>query len=195
MDIIRLAFGLRDAVAGFAGKAKRFYYSVMLLGHACSRCGDSLAMVGEGRCRCRSCNHIFDATVAFQRCTACGGVPVLRIRRYSCKQCGADVPSRFLFDGLVFDADYFRTRMLEARQRSQVRLETVRKMLAATRSLPLEHVGPIQLHAVPGLEEALNGLVGGLELGHLPQLESGFDLQRYQRHIQAHLGMIPVSLR
>ena len=40
----------------------------------------------------------------FQRCAGCGGRPVLRVRRYLCGRCGADVASHFLFDALVFYA-------------------------------------------------------------------------------------------
>ena len=189
-----MAFRFRDAVTAFADRARRFYYAVMLMGQACPDCGGRLMMIREGTCRCRACERELDPTVAFQRCSACGGTPVLRIRRYICKQCGADIPSRFLFEGLVFGADYFRQKMTESRQRSKVRLEAVRRMLAETRSMALEHVGPIELDAVPGLKGALNGLVGGLERGPPPELASGFDLKRYQRHIQAHLGSIPLSL-
>ena len=50
----------------------------------------------------------FDPTIAFQRCTACDGRIGLQIRRYRCRKCGSEVVSRFLFDGLVFNAEYFR---------------------------------------------------------------------------------------
>ncbi|KKK63595.1 hypothetical protein LCGC14_2992720, partial [marine sediment metagenome] len=84
MDIVRQAFRLVEVVTAFAGRARQLYYAVVLLGHSCPRCGGKLAMVAEGRCRCRSCGHGFDPTVAFQRCPACGGKLVLRVRRYQC---------------------------------------------------------------------------------------------------------------
>jgi hypothetical protein len=59
------------------------------------------------------------ATPAFQRCDACGGELAVAIRRYRCRQCGADATLRFLFDGLVFDAEYFRQKMYECRSRKQ----------------------------------------------------------------------------
>ena len=119
---------------------------------------------------------------------------MLRVRRYACRQCGADIQSRFLFEGLVFDADYFRRKMAESRQRKGERLEAVRRMLAETRSPPLGHTDPIQLDAVPGLTDALNVLVGGLEERRRTELQEGFDLKRYQRHIQAHTDTDPRTL-
>jgi len=194
MNIIGMAFRFRDAVTAFAGRARGFYYAVMLMGHACPDCGGRLMMIREGPCRCRACGRELDPTIAFQRCSACGGKPVLRIRRYTCKQCGTDVPSRFLFDGLIFDREYFREKMTESRQRRAERLETVRRMLAEARSLPLDSTGPIDLGAVPGLKEALDGLVGGVEWQPGPELAGGFDLKRYQRHIEAHTDTIPTRL-
>jgi len=134
IDIIRLAFRLAEAVTGFAGRAKQLYYAVMLMGHECPRCGGGLVMEGEGKCRCNSCGDEFDPTVAFQRCGTCGGRLELRVRRYRCTQCGADVASRFLFDGLAFDAEYFRQKMTESRQRKRELRERVREMLAESRS-------------------------------------------------------------
>lgn len=113
MDIVALAFRLTDVVAAFRAKARRLYYAVMLMGHRCSKCGGALAMEAEGTCSCRECGHTVDPTAAFQRCSACGGIPELRVRRYHCQDCGSDIVSRFLFDGLVFDAEYFRERMAE----------------------------------------------------------------------------------
>lgn len=129
MDIIRQAFRLMEVVTGFAGRVRKLYYAVMLLGHSCPKCGGRLIMIDEGRCQCRSCGHEFDPTVAFQRCSVCGGKPVLHIRRYQCSQCGADISSRFLFDGLVFDPLYFRQKMAESRQRKMQQREWIRKML------------------------------------------------------------------
>ncbi|MFC1795279.1 hypothetical protein ACFL3Q_17050, partial [Planctomycetota bacterium] len=101
MNIITLAFDMTKAVEVFMQKAKRFFYSAMLFGHRCSKCNGSLIMAREGKCQCVSCRKEFDPTVAFQRCPECGGVPVLHVRRYQCKNCGGDIQSRFLFDGLA----------------------------------------------------------------------------------------------
>jgi len=193
MDIVRQAFRLLEAVTGFAGRARRLYYAVVLLGHACPDCGGRLVMLGEGRCRCRACSHEFDPTASFQRCTACGGKLVLAVRRYRCRQCGQDVASRFLFDGLAFDVGYFRTKMAESRQRRQQQRERVRQMLAESRSPALE-TAPAELDSVPGLVAALNSLTAGAGEALSWQPQPGFDLQRYQSHLLAHTPDFPVRL-
>ena len=188
-----MAFSLADAVATFAGRAKRLYYAVMLLGYSCPACGGRLAMVAEGLCRCRSCGHEFDPTVSFQRCTACGGKSVLRVRHYQCQQCGTDISSRFHFDGLVFDAGYFRRKMAESRQREKQQHEQVRKMLAESRSGALEMPAG-DISAAPGLAEALNDLTGGADEALPWRPDKGFDLKRYESHIQAHIRDFPICL-
>ena len=134
MNIITLAFDMAKAVENFVQKAKKFFYSVMLLGCHCPRCGGSLRMVVEGRCQCSSCGNKFDPTVAFQKCTSCSGAAVLQVRRYRCSKCGSDMPSRFLFDGLVFDVTYFRQKMAESRQCKKEQQEHIRQMMAECRS-------------------------------------------------------------
>ena len=193
MDIVRQAFRLMEEVSSFAGRARKLYYAIMLLGHSCPRCGGGLAMVAEGLCRCRSCSHELDPTIAFQRCPACSGGLVVRERRYQCRQCGADAASRFLFDGLVFDAGYFRQKMAESRQRRKKQAERVRKMLAECRSGALA-LPAAELSSMPGLTDALNGLVTGAceDLPWKP--DKGYDLKRYESHIQAHIQDFPISL-
>ena len=194
MDIIGLGLSLVEAVAALAGRARYFYYSVMLAGHVCPACGGNVSMVAEGRSRCRSCGHELDPTLAFQRCSSCGGKPELRVRRYRCRGCGADVASRFLFDGLVFDTEYFRQKMVEHRQKKKEQTERVRKMLAESRSPVLEMSGATDLTAVPGLVEALNGLTSGPAAGIVFQRGSDFDLERHESHLEAHIHEFPVSL-
>jgi hypothetical protein len=193
MDIISLAFDMTAAVQKFVEKARRFYYWVMLLGYRCPKCNGSLIMVAEGKCRCNHCGDESDPTVTFQRCPVCGGTPVLRVRRYQCRNCGGDIASMFLFDGTAFDADYFRQKMAESRHRKKKQHERVRQMLAESRSsdLPLP---PFDLNAVPGLVDALNGLTAGLAADFAVAPRDQFDLNRYERHIQGHIQHFPVSL-
>ena len=193
MDIIGLAFRLVAKVEAFAQRARRLYYAVMLMGHRCPRCGGGLSMVGEGRCKCRACRNEFDATLAFQRCAACGGEPVLQVRRYRCEACGTQVASRFLFDGLVFDAEYFRQKMAEARRRRKDLRDRVREMLAASRSQTLLPEA-CDLGAVPGLAEALDSMVaaGSRALRWAPG--EAFDLGRYQSHVLDHIGPFALSM-
>jgi hypothetical protein len=193
MNIIALAFDMSEAVEAFVQKARGFFYQVVLFRHRCPSCNGALHAVGEGRCRCGLCGRELDPTIAFQRCVRCGGAPVLRIRRYECQDCGSDIQSRFLFDGLAFDPEYFRQKMAESRQRRDEQRERVRQMLAESRSdvLPL---GEADLDCVPGLVAALNALTIGLDEGIVVEARPVFDLHRYEAHIQAHLGGLPVSL-
>ncbi len=118
---------------------------------------------------------------------------MVRVRRYQCRDCCADIESRFLFDGLVFDADYFRAKMAESRQRKQEQRDRVRQMLAESRSgnLVLEHA---DLSGVPGLLEALNALTAGLDDSVAVECRGQFDLRIYESHVQAHLRDYPVNL-
>jgi len=193
MNIRQLAYEMGEAVEAFLQKARRFFYSVMLIGHRCPKCNGSLAMVSEGRCRCVSCGNEFDPTVTFQRCSQCGGVPLLRVRKYQCHDCGSDIISKFLFDGLVFDPDYFRQRMAESRKRRQEQRERVRQMLAESRSgdLPL---GDADLDSVPGLVAALNALTAGMDESLAVEAREEFDLKAYESHMEAHIDDYPVSL-
>jgi hypothetical protein len=193
MNIIILAFDLTKAVESFAEKAKKFFYNVMLLGHRCPRCNGRLVMVTEGRCRCSSCGNQFDPTVAFQKCTVCGGTAILRVRRYRCSKCNSDISSKFLFDGLVFNAGYFRERMSESRRRNKELKERVSKMLAECRSANLPLQG-IDLSAIPGLTEALSSLTSGIIESFEIESKDEFNLKCYEEHIQAHIQDFPISL-
>jgi hypothetical protein len=193
MDIIKLACDMTAAVEEFIEKVRGFYYWVMLIGHRCPKCNGSLAMVTEGRCRCSHCRNELDPTVTFRRCPACGGSPILRVRRYQCRNCGCDIASKFLFDGAVFNADYFRQKMTESRQRKKQQRERVRQMLAESRSADLP-LPPVDLNSMPGLVDALNGLTAGLETSFVTESHNEFDLERYERHIQAHIQDFPLNL-
>jgi hypothetical protein len=193
MNIRLLAFELAQAIEVFREKARRFFYRVMLIGHRCPACNGLLVMVSEGKCRCVCCRNEFDPTVTFQRCSECGGVPVLRVRRYQCSNCGSDITSKYLFNGLVFDPDYFRQKMAESRQRKQKRRERVRQMLAKSRSgdLPLDHA---DLSSVPGLVDALNVLSATIDESVALEGRDAFNLKAYERHIRDHIRGFPVSL-
>lgn len=191
--IIERALGLVQAASRYAERARLFFYTVVLAKHRCPACGGRLAMQYEGRCSCTSCGREFDPTIAFQTCPACGGQPRLQVRRYVCTSCSAEIGSRFLFDGLVFDATYFRQRMAEFRQRRRDLRERVRKMLADSRS-GVVHPPAADLGSVPGLLTALDALT--LLPDAVPTYESRqrFDLARYQKHVEAHLRALPISM-
>jgi len=193
MSIISLAYEMVHAVESLVQRARRFFHSVMLLGHVCPQCQGTLEMLRECRCRCVGCGHEFDPTVQFERCLECGGPAVLRVRRYVCTKCGADIRSKFLFDGLVFNVEYFRQKMAESRQRKQEQREEVRRMLAECRSddWALEQA---DLDSVPGLLDVLNSLTCGLSNPLPPELRELFDLRAYENHVKAHIRDFPVNL-
>ena len=193
MDVIAWAFKLVGKVESLAERAKKLYHAVMLMGHCCPACGGKVAMVEDGRCECQSCGQLLDPTIAFQRCGTCGGKLELLVRKYRCKKCGACVTSRFLLDGSVLNAEYFRQKMAESRQRKKEQRERVRQMLAESRS-PALAVPGAELSSVPGLVDALNCLVGGKSAPLPWQPAEGFDLNRYQSHIEAHIQDFPLSL-
>lgn len=192
--IVTLAIEMASAIEHFAMRAKRFYYIVVLFGCRCPKCGGTLTMVAESRCQCDSCSYEFDPTIVFQRCSGCGGVPVLKVRRYRCRKCGSEIRSLFLFDGLVYDAQYFRRKMAESRQRRAELRQRVQAMLAECRSHPLMLNGT-DLQSVPGLAAALNTLTGGLEQIMQPESRKSFDLSRYQEHVSSCLESGSVELR
>jgi len=191
-NIIELAFNMTEAVSRLKDRVRQFYYAVMLSGCECPGCAGHLRMMQEGLAECMTCGYQLDPTIVFQRCS-CGGQPKLLIRSYSCRQCGAGIRSRFLFDGLVFDTEYFREKMAESRKRKRERRERVRKMLIECRSGAIQP-SPADLGSVPGLIDALNSLTTGIEPFPAHRPSDGFCLKRYQRHIQAHLRAFPVTL-
>ena len=193
MNIIAMAFDMAKAAGLFVEKAKKFFHSVMLLGHRCPKCHGSLVMVTEGKCRCTACGLEFDPTVQFERCLNCGGVPVLHVRKYQCRNCGGEIKSKFLFDGLIFNADYFRQKVAESRDRKKKQRDRVTQMLAECRSSDLPLDG-IQLEAVPGLVEALNSLTLGIDEAVKIELRDGFNLERYEMHVRNHLRDFPQTL-
>lgn len=192
-SIIELGNALLAAVRSFAAHAREYYYVVAISGDSCPRCGGSLVMEREGRCRCRACKSTFDPTITLQSCSSCGGNPRIRIRRYECRQCGQEIISRFLFDRVVFDAAYFREKMAVSRRRKKEQRQRLLEKCIADRSpdLPTQEV---DLHAVPGLVDALDNLTAGLLPLAVLALGKGFDLKRYQSHIRAHSRPIAISL-
>ena len=92
-----------------------------------------------------------------------------------------------------FNNDYFKAKVAESRERKKEQRERVRRMLAESRSTALS-LQAAALDDVPGLVDALNGLTMGLDEDIEIQPRDGFDLKRYETHIQAHIGEFPVSL-
>ena len=187
IDIVAQAHALRRAVDIFISHARGYYYEVVLSGVACPNCKGALEMLFDGLCRCRCCGHEFDPTVAFQKCR-CGGQVRLNICRYQCVRCKDTIRSRFVFGATVLDKEYFKERMAQSRQRKQARRQKIIETLAENRSPPLENDDYIDLNAVDGLSDALDELTQVPELSGLLPLCKGFDLTRYQQHLEAAVG-------
>jgi hypothetical protein len=190
--MVQLALDLAGVVDRFVGHARSFFNAVVLSGVSCPQCDGHLAMERDGRCRCTACAHSIDPTITFQRCPTCGAKPKLHIRRYACSSCGAEITSRFLFDGLAFDATYFRQKMSESRERQRERRERVRQMLAETRSASLLPPAA-DLAEASDLLAALNQLTGECEPAFPALPRSGFNLKRYESHVQAHIQPVAVD--
>ena len=118
----------------------------------------------------------------------------MRVRRYQCGKCNRDITSKFLFDGLVFDRDYYRKKMEETRQRKKQLKQREQTMLAESRS-EAATLEAADLNSVSGLIEALNGLTSGIDTKLLLQLKNQFDLSQYQQHVLKHIDEIPMDIR
>jgi len=129
MNIITCAFELEAAVKRLYEKVKRFYCRVVLAGFVCPACNGSLLMIADGLCRCRRCGNEFDPTVEFQSCIDCGGKARLKVSRYFCGSCGQAIVSKFLFDGRVFDKQYFAEKMAKSRQQKKIQREILKRKI------------------------------------------------------------------
>ncbi|MEM9417694.1 MAG: hypothetical protein AAGA25_01395 [Planctomycetota bacterium] len=178
-----------NAVVMLQSETRAYFYRLALHGLACPQCqSHNLIMLREGRFRCRDCGQAGDPTIAFQRCPTCDGKPALALRRYHCRDCGEAIVSRFLFDGIVYDPDYFRQKMAESSERKQRerRDASERQVTRAwKRSQRIGIAEPIDLGRMPGLADALNALVGGALVEQVAWVRDAFDLAAYERHLLA----------
>jgi Zn finger protein HypA/HybF involved in hydrogenase expression len=172
--------------------ARSYFYRLVLDGLSCPRCHrPNLVMLREGRFRCQDCGQAGDPTLMFQRCPTCDGRPALALRRYFCRDCGGEVVSRFLFDGVVYNAEYFREKMAESRRRLHERKRDAQEQQAVRswqRSSSVTNQDAIDLTRSPGLVEALNALVGGTPPEALAWVREVFDLIAYEQHIMDTIG-------
>jgi hypothetical protein len=178
---------IRTRLDALVEAVRQLFYRLVLLNHVCPDCGGGLAMAREGSCRCLACDKQMDPTVTFQRCPDCEGELELRISRYRCRRCHRDVASQFLFDGKVFDAEYFQQKMAEARQRRRQQ-KTERAERAVVERSPRVVPGPADPGAVPGLTEALNSLTLDAAPETVERAKAQFDLHRCEQHVLANLA-------
>ena len=151
---------VQEHVATLRDHARAFYLRVMLDGLTCTRCGGKLESTGPSACRCASCSHALDPTVAFQRSPCCNARLAKRKCHYACTECGTPVPSRFLFDERIFDAEYFAERMRESRRRQKQQTEEIRRLLANSRKEALQLTDIPSLDSIEGLVPALDAFIG-----------------------------------
>ncbi|MFN3166967.1 MAG: hypothetical protein ACE37H_07880 [Phycisphaeraceae bacterium] len=177
------------AVGTLRDETRDYFYRLVLHSMACPTCQNhKLIMLREGRFRCQDCGQAGDPTIIFQRCPTCDGKPALALRRYHCKQCGDEITSRFLYDGVVYDPEYFRQKMAESRERKQRERREANERQATRAWRRSQCIGveePIDLDHMPGLTDALNALVGGARVEQVAWVREAFDLAAYERHLLA----------
>lgn len=179
-----------DFVDTYKERAKDFYFQVLLSQRSCPTCGEGLHMTGTSECSCRS-GHTLDPTIAFQLSDCCQARLVRKTFHYSCSGCQRTVPSQFLFDERVFDADYFREMMREHRERTKSRREEIGRLLAGSRSEALLLLEEPCMEALPDFLQDLDAFIRGNPIATCDypfEPKSEFDLNAYRTHILSLLG-------
>lgn len=179
-----------DFVDTYKERAKDFYFQVLLSQRSCPTCGKELHMTGISECSCRS-GHIFDPTIVFQLSDCCRARLVRKTFHYSCSGCQRTVPSQFLFDERVFDADYFREMMREHRERTKSRREEIGRLLAGSRSGALLLLEEPCMEALPDFLQDMEAFIRGNPIATFDypfEPKSEFDLDAYRTHILSLLG-------
>ena len=174
-----------EDVKAYREQAKDFYFRVLLSQHACPTCGDVLHMTGVSECSCRS-GHILDPTIVFQPSFCCQAALIRQTFHYACSRCHKTVPSRFLFDERLFDAEYFREMMREHRGRIKSRRVEIKRLLAESRSGTLLLMVEPRLDVIPDFLHELDAFILGNPIEPCRDslgLKSDFNLAAYRAHI------------
>ena len=182
--------GILEYVDAYKERVRDFYFQVLLSQHVCPTCGDALRMSGTSECSCHS-GHIFDPTVAFQPSPCCQARLIRKTFHYACSRCHETVPSRFLFDERVFDAEYFREVMREHRDHIKSRREEIGRLLAESRSGALLLMEEPRLDTLPDFLQDLDAFILGNPIplcGDAFELKSDFNLAAYRAHILSLLS-------
>jgi len=186
--------GILKYVQDYRTRVKAFYFDVLLSQYRCPKCGGSLHMADQSECSC-VCGHRFDPTLAFQVSPCCMKTLTRKTFHYACSGCHKIVPSRFIFDERLFDAEYFREMMQDSRRRAMAKKEEVRKLLAESRSGVLTLKDDPDFDAIPELFKDLDLFIQNnayqLSDGAF-DLKSGFDMTRYRTQILSLLSQSPV---
>jgi hypothetical protein len=181
---------VKTRINEFKGKAKRFYFRVLLTQCECPKCNGELTMTAQSQCAC-SCGHTFDPTLVFQRSNCCDAKLIRKTFHYACSKCGRTVHSRFLFDERIFDRTYFKEMMRESRARANRKREEIKRLLAESKSGTLSLTEAPNLEAIPGLIHDLNDFVGpgsAQMLGGAFDTNGGFRMEDYRKHILSILN-------
>jgi hypothetical protein len=182
--------GILEYVDAYKERVRDFYFQVLLSQHVCPTCGDALRMSGTSECSCHS-GHIFDPTVAFQPSPCCQARLIRKTFHYACSRCHETIPSRFLFDERVFDAEYFREMMRDHRDHIKSRREEIGRLLAESRSGALLLMEEPRLDTLPDFLQDLDAFILG---NPIPlccdafELKSDFNLAAYRAHILSLLS-------
>jgi len=179
--LIQGIVAIQERLALYVNHARDFYFELLLTTYPCPVCGEKMRAVAPGRWEC-PCSATVDPTIAFQTSPCCGDVLVLRRTHYACRSCGTTVPSRFLFDESVFDADYFRSAMAESRERKRCAREELRLLLASSHSKELQLTDVPDMMVVPGLLDALADFLrsGEVRTDDHPPVRSDFRMEQYR---------------
>lgn len=186
--------GILKYVEDYRIRVKDFYFEVLLSQCRCTKCSGFLHMTGQSECSC-ACGHRFDPTLAFQVSPCCMKPLTRKTFHYACSSCHKIVPSRFIFDERLFDAEYFREMMRDSRKRAMVKKEEIRRLLAESRSRELMLMDDPQFDALPELFEDLDRFIQNnpYQLSNEPfDLKSGFDMTMYRTQILSLLPRFPV---
>ncbi len=188
--LVRRINGILQHIESYKERAKEFYFQVMLSNYACPTCGRGITMSGQSECTCQG-GHVFDPTVAFQTSPCCQAPLVRKTFHYSCSTCHKTVPSRFIFDERLFDAEYFRQMMQESRNRSREKREAIRRLLAESRSGELVLMENPESDILSDFSKDLDAFILENPMAAYTDffdLKSDFDLNAYRSHILAVLG-------
>lgn len=170
-------------VAAYHEHARSFYYNVLFADHHCPECNGRLESAGPSKGICTSCGYRIDPTLHFQRSSCCQAALIRHRLHYGCRQCGATVPSRFLFDERIFDAEYFRERVAASRARRQRTIREMQNRLTAAHTSPLLLTDLPEINQICGLTDALNELLlrRDLDRGEQHEHDDSFEMEAYRR--------------
>jgi len=186
--------GILKYVEDYRIRVKDFYFEVLLSQYRCTKCGGSLHMTDQSECSC-ACGHRFDPTLAFQVSPCCMKSLTRKTFHYACSSCHKIVPSRFIFDERLFDAEYFREMMQDSRRRAMVKKEEIKRLLAESRSGALTITDEPDFNTISELFEDLDRFIQSNPYQISDEsfdLKSGFDMNMYRTQILSFLDCSPI---